>query len=291
MAERHGAQCSTVFDARSITVLLYRPGYERSDKVRLCVERFSNIPVVPINWLLDSLLQSRQIHPSLYRLNSVPTVALPAAKGPVLPHHQHPYYVMNAEEYSLVPLQLPRAPETLIVTKTSDPTQLPTFREPEPRVWHSIDIWDAAARCCANQEHDHEDEDRETNRAFGLELFSSLCATCRLPQRLLAEHCFLLSESFPDSVQTVISACGGRVSTNIEECTHFLYHANDKKKDLIVAAFLCSKTNISFQICSSTWLEDCLLLGELLPLGCPYVPSSKLFGALQKRIDKKNEKP
>ena len=102
MAERHGALCVATFEAR-VTHLIYRPGYERSDKVRAALDK--HIPALPIQWMLDSLLQSRQMYADQFRLFYVPAEASALPQGIELPHHQHPFYVMNCEEYAVSPEQ------------------------------------------------------------------------------------------------------------------------------------------------------------------------------------------
>ena len=49
MAERHGARCTNVFDPQVVTTLVYRTGYERSDKVLACVDRYLRTPSADIN--------------------------------------------------------------------------------------------------------------------------------------------------------------------------------------------------------------------------------------------------
>ena len=62
MAERHGAQIESNFDPEVVTALVYRPGYERSDKVRLCVEQYPvKIPCLPVTWMLECMLQARRL--------------------------------------------------------------------------------------------------------------------------------------------------------------------------------------------------------------------------------------
>ncbi|CUG86086.1 Hypothetical protein, putative [Bodo saltans] len=314
MAERHGAVCDVVFDVSHTNVLVYRPGYERSDKVRLCLTRYTHIPCVPISWLLDSLLQSRQIHPVLYRLQAVPTVALPTVRGPLLPHHQHPYYVLNAEEYALGPLPGKDANKLRMAATSSNVQDLNGALGIDlgvipDAIWTTCSPIEAAAVASfmspSMTGDDIDDDDREDKKtrqkeeassstSAGIELFLTLSRQNKINRTLLEGMVFVLSESLvaQDNVRTVIEACGGAVvsSDHLEtEATTVLYHNEDKKEALMIdacrAASSTRKGLLSFA--TYTWLEDCLMLGELIPMVEQYTPSAKLKATLAKKFDKK----
>lgn len=271
MAERHGAVCEMVFDPATTNLLIYRPGYERSDKVRLCVERYHNIHCIPISWLLDSLLQSRQIHPVLYRLQSVPSVALPTVRGPVLPHHQHPFYVMHAEEYALGPLpntnggaalQRQKSAAAMMAQDASAIVPADLITTPEP-VWQSVSIWDAAsdalqrAQFSDAEQRDDDDEEEATSvrrthgsssgaagRNGGLECFVHLLRNNRLNRSLFQGFVFVLSPALRqgethDAIVRILQALGAAVAdpsstADVASLLVFATHVlyhNDDKKD------------------------------------------------------------
>jgi hypothetical protein len=311
MAERHGATCDIVFDVSQTNILVYRPGYERSDKVRLCLTRYQHIPCVPISWLLDSLLQSRQIHPVLYRLQAIPTVALPTVRGPLLPHHQHPYYVLNAEEYALGPLpgkdannmrpavsssaqdlngalgiDLGVIPDAIWTTCSPiEAAAVASFMSPS---MHGDDIDDL------DRGGKHRSDEASSSASAGIELFLTLSRQNKLNRTLLDGMVFVLSESLvtQDNVRTVIEACGGAVvsSDHLEtDATVVLYHNDDKKEGLMIDACRAAASSrrglLSFV--TYTWLEDCLMLGELIPMLEQYTPSAKLKATLAKKFEKR----
>lgn len=299
MAERHGATCATNFDAGSVSVLIYRPGYERSDKVRLCVEKLETIPCVPISWMLDSLLQSRQIHPVLYRLATVPSVALPTVRGPSLPHHQHPYYVLNAEEHAIGPLpgkptsasqRTPASGASLAKVGNVDLPQLPDLQDPQ---WVAFgDVWDAAMAIDTSDKG--QDIEASVLRSKGIELLVQASSDNRVQPQLFRGVHILLSEALRKDLRVadVIISHGAKVSDALDgipmDVTHVVYHPDDKKSPLLIeSAFQMGQAGSTLKLATSTWLEDCLMLGEMIPLSGIYCPTAKLLATLQKKRDRR----
>lgn len=317
MAERHGATCDSVFDPSHTNILVYRPGYERSDKVRLCVTRYQSIPCVPIAWLLDSLLQSRQIHPVLYRLQAVPAVALPTVRGPVLPHHQHPFFVLNAEEYALGPLPgrdagLKRVPMAYQKQDANSALGIDVGVVPDA-IWTTCSPIEAAeiaaiSLTTAAEGDDDNDEDdvREDKKrrvegsdttsssSAGIELFTAMLRKNRLNRTLFEGLAVILSETLlrTDTAKTVIEACGGAVVPRDlmeSEANFVIYHNDDKKDSLMIDACKVATGSRKGQLtlATFTWLEDCLMLGELIPALEQYGPSAKLLATLAKKLEKR----
>jgi hypothetical protein len=321
MMERHGGRCTNVFDPQVVTTLVYRTGYERSDKVRLCVERYLRIPCVPISWMLDSLLQSRQIHPSLYRLQVVPAVALPTVRGSNLPHHQHPFYVMNADEYSLSATLALKKQTSSILTATTSGKQgdaklgIPRPRPvPEPE-FEAADVWEAArvasvsgksvatfsiTSSTAAEEDGFEIEPAGGSARKGLELFSRQLSSNKCNAFLFRGMRFILSETLVAEpvVADVLSAYGATVvsvdpALQEQDLVEFLarsqatviFHGNDKKRGILIHAAVARTVPMA----SATWVEDCMLLDETLPTGGPYAPSAKLLNTLQKKFEKREK--
>ncbi|EPY30579.1 hypothetical protein STCU_03996 [Strigomonas culicis] len=312
MAERHGAVCMTKFDPKRVNLLLYRPGYERSEKCRVCVERYIHINAVPITWLLDSLLQSRQIHPSLYRLNSIPAVAQATVRGSDLPHHQHPYYQINKDDYA-IPTSFPqkRAGATAVVRSGKAgavPTEmgemLPPFFAVEPLQYTNVDIYEATIACVAgkNKEgggaEDMEDEVEQRRKTGGVELLLAQQALSRVDKMLFSGIVFVLSPALcaKASIAETLEKCGATVlkaEGNVEallrtKATHVLYAHEDKKCSLmLIAAHLVSTDLPGLKLAQSNWVEDSLMLGEVPPLYGMYVPTPKLMETLNRKHSKK----
>lgn len=310
MAERAGAKCAVEFDLGTLTTLIYRPGYERSDKVKLCVERHpSAVNTVSINWMLDSLLQSRQIHPSLYRLSQIPAVALPTVKGTILPHHQHPFYVVNADEYTIVPL--PQQQQTRMVlksrTEAGDVEPPPKAREIPAPQWACVSILEAAANATtaekskevATDDDVEEFENTARRGTKGIEVLKD--AKNRRNPKLFAGIVFALSEAIATNatVKTALTNFGAKVvdvdasgyAASIKEArvTHVLFDHDDKKSDMMISATVLVETEGAAApvFCETCWVEDCLTLDELLPCTGPYVPTAKLLATLAKKRSKR----
>ena len=315
MAERHGATCCTAFDPSIVNILVYRPGYERSEKCRACIEKYTNIPCVPITWMLDSLLQSRQIHPSLYRLTAVPPVANPTVRGTNLPHHQHPYYQINKMEYA-IPTSFPPSKSKGVKVKVTSgegvsykdldvPADMegavPPFFDIEPFQYTTVNVYDAAVACAAGtyaKAADEENDEIEARKErAGIELLSSQQSYNKVDRMLFSGMKVLLSPELQRQASLVlaIERCGGKIAEStgsIEdtirtEVTHIIYAHEDKKSDImIMAAHLIDTDLPGLQLAQSNWLEDCLILGELLPLKAMYVPTPKLMETLNKKYAK-----
>lgn len=336
MAERHGARIEANFDPEVVTTLVYRPGYERSDKVRLCIEQYSmKIPCLPITWMLECMLQARRLHPNLFRLQFVPSVALPTSKGSVLPHHQHPFYVQNVAEYALFPSQLPENQHAALVAEKTAAAlggssiknrgaaaaDASTGLPPPPQYdvpalkMAVIDVFDGAAAASETAQR------RQTSGTFGGPPASPAAETTESPLNALfdasaasAQNRVLfrglviaLSESLGarDAVIRSLRARGAQVVTLpgdfattgdasghplfvASHATHFVYGHEDKKSTgtMLAARSVASGLAPSMRLAESTWLEDCVMLGELLPLAAPYIPTAKLLSTLQKKLEK-----
>lgn len=316
MAERHGATCCTAFDPSLVNILLYRPGYERSEKCRACIECYTNIPCVPIAWLLDSLLQSRQIHPSLYRLTVVPAVANPTVRGTNLPHHQHPYYQINKNEYA-IPTSFPPSKEKAVKVKVA-PGQgvsykvldvpadmeaaIPPFFEVEPFQYTTVDVFDAAVACATGTHaeglDDENDEVEARKGKAGIELLAAQQMYNKVDRMLFAGVKVVLTPAIANNAALImaIERCGGKIAESAgsieatlrSEVTHVIYAHDDKKADVMIEAahLICSDVP-GLQLAQSNWVEDCLILGELLPLHGMYTPTAKLMDTLNKKYAKR----
>ncbi|EAN97013.1 hypothetical protein C3747_1g330 [Trypanosoma cruzi] len=306
MAERHGATCIVDFDVSQVNVLVYRPGYERSDKVRRCVEGgISNVFVVPITWMLDCLLQSRQIHVGLYRLTSIPAVAQPTGKGPVLPHHQHPYYLMNVEEYA-IPTSFSQnrqkeangSPNNVLVNANANLP--PCFEVPELQ-YTNVDVFEAvcnAQKGKASVEDDQEnyEDARETRkRAANIGIFSCEQRHNRVDSFLFSGMKFLLTPSLESNphLTRALKLCGAQIVSSSEgslgkllrtAVTHVLYDHGEKKCDVMIEAANVKKELPGLTLAKVNWAEDCLILGELVPPCGHYVPTEKLLATLSKKF-------
>ncbi|KAK7200911.1 hypothetical protein NESM_000150000 [Novymonas esmeraldas] len=315
MAERHGASCCTDFDPSLVNILIYRPGYERSEKCRACIERFTGIPCVPITWMLDSLLQSRQIHPSLYRLTTVPPVANPTVRGTNLPHHQHPFYQLNKNEYA-IPTSFPPTKNKAVKVKVTAgagvaykdldvpvdmEAAIPPFFEVEPFQYATVDVFDAAVACAAGTNADAGDDENDEIEArkdkAGIELIAAQQASNKVDRMLFSGMTVVLSPSLQRHAALIMALerCGGKVAepqgslekTLRSEVTHVIYAHEDKKADIMIeAAHLIYSDLPGLQMAQSNWLEDCLILGELLPLHGMYAPTEKLMETLNKKYAK-----
>ena len=307
MAERHGARVSVAFDPERVSALIYRPGYERSDKVKQAVENYAAmVNCVPVNWMLDSLLQSRQIHPALYRLRAIPAVAQPTVKGNNLPHHQHPFYVMNCDEYALFPIQRDTPARALLPKGAAGAVEEPPKSRDIPALqWTRTGVWEAALEAAKAKDTkggkdasggggDFDDNSEKAGR--GIELLRSAKNKCN--PALFSGLTFALSEGLSSdaAVISTLKAFGGAVLTLPTEpnaltaalddsnATHVLFHREDKKKDFMIAA---SGSLRPLSFVDALWAEDCLMLDELLPAEDPYVASAKLMATLSKKRAKR----
>ncbi|KAG5467061.1 hypothetical protein LSCM1_01242 [Leishmania martiniquensis] len=311
MAERHGANCCATFDPSVVTTLIYRPGYERSEKCRSCIEKHTNIPCVPISWMLDSLLQSRQIHPSLYRLTSVPPVANPTGGGTTLPHHQHPFYQINKYEYS-IPTSFPTAKAKAVKAvkvregvsyKTLDVPEgmqeaIPPFYNIEPFHYTTLSVYDAVLACTTRTNadfcDDENDEVEARRKKTGIELIIMMQTLNRVDRMLFSGMSLLLTPSLQrhEPLKRAIERCGGKLvskTASVDEAlqddlTHILYTEEDQLCKLMAeAAKLINSSLPGLQLVHFKWIEDSLILGELLPFHGMYTPSTTLMATLSKK--------
>ncbi|CAJ1993298.1 BRCA1 C Terminus (BRCT) domain containing protein [Leishmania donovani] len=313
MAERHGATCCTSFDPAVVSILVYRPGYERSEKCRTCLEHHPNIPCVPIAWLLDSLLQSRQIHPSLYRLTRLLPVANPTVGGTDLPHHQHPFYQINKSEYS-IPTSFPpsknKGPKKSAAAEGANnqnevpgemEAAIPPFFDIEPFRCTAMSVFDAAVACATGVKTEAVDDDNDKIEARktkpGIELIAAQQPSNKVDRALFSGMNVVLTPSLQGQTAVVmtIQRCGGKIAEKRESLeatlrnnvTHVIYSHEDKKDDVMIQAAHLISTNLpGLQLAQSNWLEDCLILGELLPLRGMYTPTAKLLETLNKKYTK-----
>eukprot|EP00758_Cryptobia_borreli_P001581 Tbor_TRINITY_DN2358_c0_g1::TRINITY_DN2358_c0_g1_i2::g.94::m.94 len=307
IVERYGASVSNSLDIATVTALIYRPGYERSDKVKLVVEKYSaTIPALPISWVLDSVLQSRQIHPALYRLKLIPAVALPTVKGNILPHHQHPFFMIHADEYALFPI--PKADDgagngCLVLKSKAAEGQVeppPKPRTIAPFQWERVDILTAAAQATSsrnitdNSGDEGEGFDGRTEcLSKGVDFLKR--NKSKVNPKLFQGVIFALTESLEDNktVVTALQAFGGRVvkldKTNVcrslKEClvTHLIFNKADKKGQYMIDASVVAGERNCPIFCDVLWVEDCLLLDEIIPAVDPYIATEKLLQTLGKK--------
>lgn len=317
MAERHGAVCLAKFDPTTVNLLVYRPGYERSEKCRVCVERYTNIPAVPITWMLDSLLQSRQIHPSLYRLSSIPGVANPTVRGTELPHHQHPYYLLNKSEYG-IPTSFPETKRSAnqqalkviagkgISMKDIDlppgmDVNIPPFFDIDPPQYTNVNVYDAVISCASGKNKADRDNDNDEIEArkdtASIDLIASQQQYNKVDKLLFSGCNIVLSPALEKNprIAKAMEACGAKIipagprpeDTLKSEATHVIYAHQDKKCDIVViAAALKSGDLPGLQMAQSNWVEDCFIMGEMIPLYGMYVPTPKLMETLNKKYGK-----
>jgi hypothetical protein len=179
---------------------------------------------------------------------------------------------------------------------------------PDPLWTRVSSVFAAAVQAAAVDEStrrtDNEDSDAMLSGAqkAQLSLQSATKSQNRVDPFLFSNMSVLLSETLRAdlSVASAISACGGTVVSEtilqgndaipalMNRVTHVVYHHTDKKEQTLVLAaqpHKISKAGKPF-LCTSVWLEDCLLLGELLPPTGPYVPTAKLLTTLQKKYEK-----
>lgn len=355
MAERHGATCSTTFDPYTVNILIYRPGYERSEKCRECVLMHKNIPCVPISWMLDSLLHTRQIHPSLYALVSIPEVATATVKSSQLPHHEHPFYVLNEKEYAIPTSFAVRKTKRLAVNtrngmtiRLSETPNLPVYFTVEP-LQHTVrDVFEIVLEtimerkrgksgrlqgnramganntvdnggvgsssgtqgrnsthidvACDDEDDAGADEDEveayTAGQNKGIELLASQKARNRVDTMLFSGITVALSPSVQSSetITQVLALCGATVvqvdnptpdALQSARITHVIFARQDKKAPIMIsAAYLISMKKTRIQLVSQGWLEDCLILGELIPVGTMYKPTPKLMETLLSKYNR-----
>lgn len=284
MAEAHGARVTSDFP-QGVTHIIYRPGYERSEKVRLAITRHG-IRCMPIAWMLDSMLQSRELFENLYRLQAIPAQALPTSSGVMLAHYQHPFYVGNADAFA-IPGYDGGGPESATLLKKNE------------------------------DEKKQENGGGSSGAGGGNDPagFPKLQAIPEVVPRVAASHYptsagnpLLFSDctfyfTFPategDNRQEAIEAHGGRVLPvdTMEGVTYFVYHPEDKKSDLMQYAIVHYDNELAKgdeglvpEFVTVSWLLDCFFLDEVIPTGSLYTPTEKLKDTLRKKAAKKAKK-
>lgn len=331
MAERHGALCSVDFDT-SVNLLVYRPGYERSDKCRLCVSS-KVVNAVPINWMLDSLLETRQINISLYRLSTIPEIAKSTTTGSNLPHYEHPFFLLKAKEYAIstsFPLSMqdklsnctlitnPNQPSIVVSSLNGTGRTLKKFRGPsvDPAsppffdipslTMEMIDVYESALSFLGKKgvkptdRIDTKDFLQDLKERKGVEITASSQHYSKVDTTLFSGMAMFLSPTLLENnrVQDVLLQCGAKIlqydgsgmNVDFSEATHVVYHRSDKKSNFLVDAVHAKyTTRPGLILCESTWIEDCLMLGELIPPCKLYNPSATLLETLRKRYAAKKE--
>jgi hypothetical protein len=273
MAEAHGAKVTADFPER-VTHLIYRPGYERSEKVRMAITRLG-IRCMPVAWLLDSMLQSRELFENLYKLQAIPSQALPTAAGVMLAHYQHPFYVAHAEQFAIPGLD-GGGPESAAMLKRGgavggaggdagggesvDPAGFPKMQA----------IPEVVPRVAASH--------YPTSNCNPV-LFSGLTVFFTFPA------------TEGDGRDRAIERAGGRVATQtMDGATHIVYDPNDRKGELMQAAAVFYDSEVAKgdagsppAIVTVSWLLDCFFLDEILPAAATYIPKEKLMQTLRKK--------
>jgi hypothetical protein len=269
MAEAHGAKCEVDFIPDRVTHLIYRPGYERSEKVRAAITRLG-IRCMPITWVLDSLLQSRALHESLYRLSEVPTQALPTGSGAMLQHYHHPYFAAHYSTFSIPGLDCggPEGASTrskmvgssAAASREDDRLDLPQLRAiptVERRV--AAQAWPTTVG--------------STDLFLGASMFFASAPA---------------SDDEGQARERAIIAHGARVVRDLGDATHVIYNVDDKKSDAMQQAVVLrddrtAQGDESLVLATEAWLLDCLFLNEAVPPAAMYAPSDKLLSTLRKK--------
>lgn len=320
MAERHGATCSATFSEK-VNLLVYRVGYERSDKCRACLAS-GKVLAVPITWMLDSLLETRQIHPYLYQLTSIPEVANPTSSGVDLAHYQHPFFLLKASEYAIsssfaptkavgidsrrdpnqnIAAPPPRnvyAPLSSLASRQPSESKRPPYFDITFPIHRTVNIYEAALQClngaAGNRNSDFREDQKQQS---GVEILTSEQYRSRVDEFLFTGMVMVLSTSLSldKNVVDVLNKCGAKVLLGDEtslsviesQVTHVVYHRDDKKSDfLIQCAHIKTTKRLGLLLCESSWIEDCLMLGEVIPPYGMYSPSETLMKALKKKYEK-----
>ena len=281
MAERHGATVLEELDMNVVTHLIYRPGYERSDKVRRALGK--GISCVPINWMLDSLLQSRPIHESMVELKAIPDTVAPLGRSSTLPHHGHPYYVACAEDYHLFSPEERAAQKAELEAKQKQKngdTSGPTVGTPTTLSTAALPL--------------KADDKVPPLPQFG-PLRQRKLPLPAIPGNMHLFHglVFCFSPEIASDEEVATAAKGKGVNSisqdpNDGATTHLIYSYGDRKSNFLIdnLSLLESRT---LQFVTQQWFEDCIMMNEILPNLGPYVPSDKLIGTLQKKRQKAQE--
>lgn len=269
MAERHGAVVEEIFDVTRVTHLVYRVGYERSDKVRRALR--ANIPCLPIDWFLESLMQSRPLLVGPMRLRAVPDASLPTTAGLDLPHHSHPFYVAHGDEY-LLEQPSPQGPSFVVPAKgggggdrrgadgadaAGGGGALFVYPAPMP----PLSVRNCVAAACAAPVR------ADTSGLFGgirAALTPHVAATC-------------------GGAIAAFQARGGSVVDTHDSATHVVFASDDKKGQLMQDAAAALEAGAPLLLVTIGWIEDSLMLAELLPPVGPYAATAKLLQTLAKR--------
>ena len=259
MAVAHGAECTTECDLRSVKMishLIYRRGYERSDKVRAaCLN--PKAFVVPVEWMLDSMMAKQRLPEGDVRLKEIPLRALPLDPNSTsLEHHRHPFYVANHEKF------------------------------PEPS---AVEV--TRAKTTAKQ---HQEESKKENSMVKVPLLEATNLTVIEPWPIAAKSqlpvlsgCRLLfTESCPAQAKECVAQHGAIVVTSEQGLaapglTHLIYAPEDRKSPLMAQAILAAKS--SLVITPLLWVQDCVQAKEHLPNAGPYVIPAKLLNAVKKK--------
>lgn len=259
MAVAHGAECTTDCDLRSsnmITHLIYRRGYERSDKVRAaCLN--PSVFVVPVEWMLDSMMEQQRMPEAGVRLCQVPLRSLPIdLTATSLEHHRHPFYVANHDKFpepSAAEMAQAKAAARVIqetgskLQKLAPPPAEPTLTVIEP--------WPVGAQ------------------------------KAQLP--VLSGTTILMSDGCPAEARTcaqqhgALLAPAGEAGLSTPGLTHLVYAPEDRRSPHLARAVVMGSASLI--IAPLLWLQDCVQAKEHLPNAGPYVIPPKLLNSLRKK--------
>nr|VDZ49124.1 hypothetical_protein_conserved [Leishmania donovani] len=178
---------------------------------------------------------------------------------------------------------------------------IPPFFDIEPFRCTAMSVFDAAVACATGVKTEAVDDDNDKIEARktkpGIELIAAQQPSNKVDRALFSGMNVVLTPSLQGQTAVVmtIQRCGGKIAEKRESLeatlrnnvTHVIYSHEDKKDDVMIQAAHLISTNLpGLQLAQSNWLEDCLILGELLPLRGMYTPTAKLLETLNKKYTK-----
>eukprot|EP00759_Apiculatamorpha_spiralis_P014893 PhF_6_TR21657/c4_g3_i1/m.30862 len=262
MAQAHGADCVAEFDVRStkqITHLIYRRGYERSDKVRAAVSN-TQIFVVPVEWMLDCMMARQRLPEAEIRLITIPVRALPLdPTATTLEHHKHPYYVANQERFpepSVTEVAQAKQAVKLAQSKSKSMQGAPIMKVPKPP---EVTI-------------------------TSLEVWPKLLPGAKFPP-LFGGTRMLFSDGCPAEAKQCAVAFGATLQNPevglAPGVTHLIYCNEDRKSPIVAQGILGGLA--ALQIAPLIWVQDSIQARELLPNAGPYTIPQKLLNSVKKK--------
>jgi hypothetical protein len=225
--------------------------------------------------MLDSLLQSRQLHESIYRLEAVPAEAMPTSNSTVLQHHQHPYFMQHYEEFipegvtsnahsgsAAQQLQAALMNRAQKATKMEAPPKLEPIPELVPRLRGATFVTNPSAAARS--------------------LFRGM-------------RFVFAGDELADDATPAIEAHGGKVLKgpgSLQAATHVVFTSADKKSDTMLGAVeeLQRRADgglAALTLVASNWLLDAMFLESAPPALGPYTATEKLLATLAKRLSKR----